>query len=188
MVDCGLRIADWPSGAEHRDGVASGIFFVEVNGDFFRGAGGEGEAGVVGGDGHEAATTIHEDSEFDFGGAAVVEEFVEGGFDSAAGEEDVVGEDHDLAVHVGGDVRRGKFLRDRLAADVVAMEGNIYRAGARAEAGGKTAGKLDAAVGDAEEEEAAGVAVARGDGGGQARDRGFDVGGADGFWRGHGEG
>ena len=45
---------------------------------------GEGEAGVVGGDGHEATAAVNEDGEFDFGGATVVEEFIEGSFHSAA--------------------------------------------------------------------------------------------------------
>jgi hypothetical protein len=66
------------------DGVAGGGRGVEGDDDFFGGSGREREARVVGGDGHEATAAVHEDGEFDFGGATVVEEFIEGSFHSAA--------------------------------------------------------------------------------------------------------
>jgi hypothetical protein len=105
----------------------------------------------------------------------VVEELVEGGFHGAAGVEHVVHEDHGRAVDVVRDDGRRKFLRDRVAADVVAVERDVDRAGAGPEAGlfkagGETGGEDDAAVGDAEEQEAIGRGVPGGNGGSNARD------------------
>lgn len=113
------------------DGVALRGLGVEGDDDLFGGRRGEREAGVVGGDRHEAAAAVDEDGELDLGGAAVVEEFVEGGFDGAAGKEDVVDEDHGGAVDVGRDVRGGELLRDGMAEDIVAVEGDIHGAGGR---------------------------------------------------------
>ena len=60
----------------------------------------------------------------------MVEEFVERGLHGAAGEEHVVHEDDRGAVDVGGNVGRREFLRDGVAADVVAVKGDIERAAA----------------------------------------------------------
>lgn len=123
--DCDLRFSSGGRGGLDADGVARRGLGVEGDDDLFGGRCVEREAGVVGGDGHEAAATVDEDGEFDLGGAAVVEEFVEGGFDGAAGKEDVVDEDHGGAVDVGRDVGGGEFLRDGMTEDVVAVEGDV---------------------------------------------------------------
>ena len=51
------------------------------------------QAGVVGGDGEQPASTVHEDGELDLGGTAVVKELVEGGLHRAAGKKHLVDED-----------------------------------------------------------------------------------------------
>mgnify|MGYP000213912938 CR=1 FL=1 len=104
--------------------------------------------------GQAAAAAVNEDGQLDAGGAAVVEEFVEGGLHGAAGVEHVVHEDHGGAVDVVRDDGRREFLGDRIAADVVAVEGDVDRARAGVEAGlfqagGEAGGEDDAAVGDA---------------------------------------
>ena len=131
---------------------------VEGDNNFLGGGGGQGQAGVVGGDGHEVVATVDEDGEFDFPGAAVVEELVEGGFDGATGEEDVVDEDDIGAVDVGGEDGGRELLGDGVAADVVAVKGNVDDAGGRlklggydGKAGGKAMSEENAAVGDTEE-------------------------------------
>ena len=159
------------------DGVAGRGVGVKGDDDFFVSGRGECKAGVVGGDGHEATAAVNEDGEFDFGGATVVEEFVEGRFQGAAGEEDVVDEDDGSAVDVSGDVRRGEFLGDRVAADIVAVKGDVdgARHGGelrveRCESRSETLGEGDTAVGDAKEEEFFGGAVPGGNGGRELRD------------------
>ena len=117
------------------DGIARRRFQVEGDDDLFFGSRSEREAGVVGGDGHEAAAAVDEDGEFDFGGTAVVEEFIEGGFDGATGKKDIVDENDGSAVDVGRDVRGGEFFRDWVAQDVVAVEGDIDGAGGGGELG-----------------------------------------------------
>ena len=131
---------------------------VEGDNNFLGGGGGQGQAGVVGGDGHEVVATVDEDGEFDFRGAAVVEELVEGGFDGATGEEDVVDEDDIGAVDVGGEDGGRELLGDGVAADVVAVKGNVDDTSGRLElggydgkAGGKAMSEENAAVGDTEE-------------------------------------
>ncbi len=111
------------------DRVAGRIFFVEGDDDFFFGGGRERETDVVGGDGEAVVAAVDEDGEFDLGGAAVIEKLVEGGLDGAAGEEDVVDEDDDGAVDVGGEDGGGELFRDRVAADIVAVKGDVEGAG-----------------------------------------------------------
>ncbi len=53
---------------------------------------------------------------------------------------------------IDGQMRGGVLLRDRMAAEVVAMEGDVEGAGGIAGPPGQTAGELEAAVGDAEED------------------------------------
>ncbi len=180
------------SGRHDADGVAGGRGGIEGDDDLFLGKRGDEEAGVIGGDGHQAAAAVDEDGEFDFGRAAVVEEFVEGGFDGAAGEEDVVDEDDRGAMDIGGDVRGGEFFRDGVATDVVAVEGDVDGACRRGELrvgggkrGGDTAGELDAAVGDAEEEQFFRGEVAGGNSGRELRDRSVYFRGADSLKSGH---
>ena len=184
VPDCGRRL--------DADGVAVGGVGVKGDDDFFVSGRGEGEAGVVGGDGHEATAAVNEDGEFDFGGATVVEEFVEGSFHGATGEEDVVNEDDGGPVDVSGDVRRGKFLGDGVAADVVAVEGDVdgaRRGGElrveRCESRSEPLGEGDAAVGDAEEQEFFGGAVTGGNGGRELRDGSVYFLGADSLNGGH---
>ena len=174
------------------DGVAGRGVGVKGDDDFFISGRGEGEAGIVGGDGHEATAAVNEDGEFDFGGATVVEEFVEGSFHGATGEEDVVNEDDGGTVDVSGDVRRGKFLGDGVAADVVAVEGDVdgaRRGGElrveRCESRSEPLGEGDAAVGDAEEQEFFGGAVTGGNGGRELRDGSVYFLGADSLNGGH---
>jgi hypothetical protein len=185
------------------NGVAGRIGGIEADDNFFVIAGREGQAGVVGGDGQAAAAAVGEDGEFDFGRAAVVEEFIERGLGGATGEQHIVHQDDGGAVDIGGNVRGRKFLRDGIAADIVAMEGDIEhtadgvrargkgrssfapfdkpRASEDKEANGEPAGQLDAAVGDAEEQEFLSGGVAGGNGGGQAVESGLDLAGAEGL-------
>jgi len=190
------------------DGVAGRIGGIEADDNFFVVAGRERQSGVVGGDGQAAAAAVGEDGEFDFGRAPVVEEFIERGLGGATGEQHIVHQDDSGAVHVGGNVGGRKFLRDGVAADVVAMEGDIEhtadsvrargkrrssfaKASAAAmvmadtsegrEPGRKAAGQLDAAVGDAEEQELFSGGVAGGNGGGHAVESGLDLAGAEGL-------
>ena len=151
------------------------------------------EADVIGGDGHEVVAAIDEDGEFDFGGAAVIEELIEGGFDRAAGEEDVVDENDPGAVDVGGQNGGREFFWDGIAADVVAVKRDVdgARFGGeprteRGEAGGEPAGEGNATVGDAEKNQAIAGAMAFGDGRGDLVNGGVNIIGADGFGRSHG--
>ncbi len=167
---------------------------VEGDDDFLGGGGGQGEADVVGGDGHEVVAPVDKDGEFDLGGAAVVEEFVEGGFDGAAGEEDVVDEDDVGAVDVGGEDGGRELLGDGVAADVVAVERDVDDAGDRFElggdhgkAGGEAPGEENAAVGDTEENKPGIGAVPGDDGLGDLVQGGVNIIGADSFGRGHGK-
>jgi hypothetical protein len=165
---------------------------VKGDDDFIDSGRGECKTGIVGGDGHEATAAVNEDGEFDFGGATVVKEFVEGRFHGAAGEEDVVDEDDGSAVDVSGDVRRSEFLGDRVAADIVAVEGDVdgARHGGelrveRCEARSEAVGEGDAAVGDAEQEEFFGGAVTGGNGGRELRYGSVNFLGADRLNSGH---
>lgn len=176
------------------DAVAGGILAVEGDDDFLGGGGGHGKADVVGGDGHEVVATVDEDGEFDLRGAAVVEEFVECGLDGAAGEEDVVDEDDVGAVDVGREHGGRELFGDRIAADVVAMKGDVDDAGEGFElggegdqAGGKAAGEENPAVGDTEKNETGIGAVSGDDGLGDLVDGGVNIFGADSFGRGHGK-
>ena len=65
----------------------------------------------------------------------MVEELVESGLDGPAGMKDVVDEDDGRAIDVEGDKGRRLLLGDRVAADVVAVEGDVDRAGGGLEAG-----------------------------------------------------
>lgn len=179
-----------------RDGIVTGVGAVEDDGDLFVGVGLDDQAGVVGGHGQGAAAAIHEDGELDLGWAAVIEELVERGFDGATGLKHVIHEDDsgpgDINRYEGG----GELLGDGLSADIVAMEGNIYDAGAWAGALGvmftkeelQAGGDVDAAVGDAEEDEVLGGigGVAGGDGGGELIERASELGSGDAGWSGHG--
>jgi hypothetical protein len=136
---------------------------------------------------------IDEDGEFDLGGAAVIKELVEGGFDGATGEENVVDKNDAGAVDVGGQDGGRKFFRDGIAADVVAVKRDVDGAGfggePRAElgeTGGEATGERDAAVGDAEKDQAIAGAMAFGDGRGDLVNGGVNIIGADGFGRSHG--
>ena len=167
---------------------------VEGDNNFLGGGGGQDQAGVVGGDGHEVVAPVDEDGEFDFRRAAVVEELVEGGLDGATGEEDVVDEDDVGAVDVGGENGGRELLRDGVAADVVAVKRNVDNAGDRLEFGaddGKTGsealGEENAAVSDTEENQPGIGAVPGGDGLGDLVEGGVNVIGADSFGRNHGK-
>ena len=170
------------------NGVAGRIGGIEVDDNFFVIAGRERQAGVVGGNGQAAATAVGEDGEFDLGRAAVVEKFIERGLGRATGEQHVIDQDDGGAVHVGGNVRGRKFLRDGVAADVVAMEGDVEHTaagvrarGERREASGEPTGQFDTAIGDAEEQELLSRGVAGRNGGGQAVESGMDLAGAEGL-------
>jgi len=84
----------------------------------------DGAADIVGLDGELAAiAAVDEDAEFDFGGAAEVQQGVESRADGAARPEDVVDED-DLFVRDGeGDIGLVKLVQT--GADVVAVEGDV---------------------------------------------------------------
>ena len=84
--------------------------------------------------------------------------------------------DLDRAIDIVGDDSRGKFLRDGVAADVVAMKRDVDGAEAGREAGffqrrRQALGEDDAAIGDAEQQEAFALPVALRDAGSHARDR-----------------
>ncbi len=177
------------------DGVVARIGGVEDDGDFFVGAGVDDQAGVVGGDGKSAAAAVNQNGEFDLGGAAMIEELIEGGFDGAAGLKDVIHEDHGGAGDINRDESGGKLLGDGLAADIVTVKRNVDNAGARASALGvvftqkqlQAGCNVDAAVCDAEEDEGLGGVggVAGGDGGGELVERASEVGGRNAIGSGH---
>ena len=136
---------------------------------------------------------VDEDGEFDFGGAAVVEEFVESGLDGAAGEKDIVDQDDVGAVDVGREHGGRELFGDGITADVVAVKGDVDDAGKGfepggegGEAGGETVGEENAAVGDAEENQTRIGAVSGDDGLGDLIDGGVNVFSAESFGRGHG--
>lgn len=144
----------------------------------------EREASVVGGDGEFAEAAINKDGELHLFRAAVVEKFVEGGLHGAAGEEDVVNEDDGCARHISGDECGRVFLGDGVAADVVAVEGDVEGAGFgrelrvwSGEPGGQTVGEGNAAVGDAKQEDFSLGAVALGNCLGDPPDSGVNLGG-----------
>src|SRR5690606_30150027 len=144
--------------------IVGGVFGVQDDDDFFGAGGVEDEAGVVGGDGQEASAAVDEHGELDLGRAAVVEEFVEGGLDGAAGVEHVVDEDDGGSGHVHGDDRGLVFLGDGLVVEVVAVKRDVDGAGGAAgQEVGDAAGEFDAAVGDAEEDEPRGARMTPGD-------------------------
>lgn len=162
--------------------IVRGILRVETDDHFFGLIGGENQAAVVGRDGKTASAAINEDGELDLGRTAVIEELVEGGFDGATGKKNVVHQNHRGAGDVRRDVGRSEFLWDRMAGEVVAMKGNIQDARACGEPGvkcrepgGDAAGQLDAAVGDAEEQQARSGGVPLGNGGSQPVDRGVNL-------------
>lgn len=160
--------------------VVGWILGVEVDDYFFVGGGGEGEGAVIGGEREAAAAAVDEDGELDDRGAAVIEKFVEGGFEGAAGEEDVVEEDDVGVGDVDREARGKKLLGDGMAADVVAVEGDVEGAGGEFKAGGEAAGELDTAVGNAHEEELGVVAVTGEDGESEPLDGGVEFGSGDG--------
>ena len=167
---------------------------VEGDNNFLGGGGGQGQADVIGGDGHEVVAPVDEDGEFDFRRAAVVEELVEGGLDGATGEEDVVDEDDVGAVDVGGENGGRELLGDGVAADVVAVERNVDDAGDglefggdHANAGGEAMGEENATVGDTKENQPGIGAVPGDDGRGDLVEGGVNVIGADSFGRSHGK-
>lgn len=169
---------------------------MEDNGDFFVGAGVDHEAGVVGGDREGAAAAIHEDGQLDLGGAAVVKKFIESGFHGATGLEHIVDENDGGTGDIDGDEGGSEFLGDGLSPDVVAVEGDIDDAGAGtfalrvvfAEEELKAGGDVDAAVGDAEQDEVlAGLGgVSGGDGGGELVERAGELSGGNTGGGGHG--
>ena len=116
-------------GAFDSDLVVSGISGIEGDDDFLGWCGVEREAGVIGGEGKATTTAVDEHSELDLGRTTMIEELVERGFHGAAGEENVIHEDDVGPVHIAGNVRGSELLRDRMAADVVAMEGDVEGAG-----------------------------------------------------------
>jgi hypothetical protein len=68
-----------------------------------------------------------------------------------------------------------------VAADVVAMKGNVDRAGAAPQAFRQPAGQLHAAVGDAEQEETGRIRVPGGNGISQPRDCSVNLSGTNGL-------
>lgn len=122
-------------------------------------------------------SAIDEDREFDFPGTTVIEEFIKSGLHGAAGKEDVIDENDGGAVDIDGDLRRRKFLRDGMAADVVAVKGNVYRTGESVgKLGGKALSEDDATIGDAEKKQFFGARMAFGNGEREPVDGGVDFG------------
>ena len=132
--------------------------------DFLRIVGLDLQTAVVGREGEAASTPVNQHGEFHRVRTAVVEKFIESGFDGAAGVHDVVDEDDGCTIHIVWDDGGRKFLGDGLPADVVAVKRNVDGAGAAdeafgAETLGETIGEDDAAIGDAEQKEAGGLMV-----------------------------
>jgi len=113
---------------------------------------------VVGADRQFAVAAVDEDGEPDGGRPAEVAERVEGRADGPAGEEHVVHQDDDLAVDTAGDVG-APDRADRLAAEVVAVHGDVEGAGRDVDAFDLTdalrepVGEDDAAGRDAQQQE-----------------------------------
>ena len=141
----------------HEETVLS-ILLAEEDAEVFGGTGGAEEPAVVWLDGEFAVAAVDEDGEFDAGGAADVEEAVDGGADGAAGVEDVVDED-DVAVGGGeGDVGAAGGVGDIEIARVVVVERDVERADGDVRAfgfedAGDAAGEGDPAAVDADEDE-----------------------------------
>ena len=80
---------------------------------------------VIGRDGQLAVSTVDEDGKLDAGGTAVVDEFVEGGADGAAGEKDIVKEDDVRSLDREGKVGAADGSNRAKVVEVVAVEGDI---------------------------------------------------------------
>jgi hypothetical protein len=173
---CGRRDA-------HR--VALCVLCVEGDDNLLRLRRDEIEADVIGGQGQAPPTAIDEDGQFDFGRPAVIEQFIERGFHRAAGEENVIDQNNRRAVNVGRDLRRGEFLGDGMAADVVAVEGDVQGAGAGADFPGEPLRQLHAAVGNAEQEQLGRVRMPRRNGFGEPRNGSLDLAGSNRLSCGH---
>lgn len=170
------------------DRIAGGFLIVEGDDDFLVGIRGEVQADVIGGNGEAVVPAVDEDGEFDFGGTAVVEQFIERGFDGAARKKHIVDEDDRGAIYVGGEDGWGELFRYGVAADIVAVKGDVEDARFRAELSGEATGQGDAAIGDAEEQQFAVSRVPGRDGFGEGRDGGVNFVGTDDFGGSHGEG
>lgn len=174
------------------DDVVARIFRVESDHDFLEFAGGENQAAVVGGDGHQAAAAIDENGELDLGGAAVIEKFIERSLDGAAGEEDIVDENDVGTVDIDGDLGGGEFLGNRVAADVVAVKRNIDHARgdrrgwlSRRELGREAAREFNATIRDAQKQKFLPLRVTGGNGIPEPRNRGVYLLRANGLGCGH---
>ena len=136
--------------------IAPGRSGIEVHHDFFIFPGGQGHAGIVGDNRQPAAAAVDEHGKFDLRGSTLIKKLVERGLDRAAGKQHVVDQNHGGALDVAGNVRRGKFLGNGIAADVVAVERDIDGPRPRIEPVGEAAGQLHSAIGDAQQQKLAG--------------------------------
>ena len=79
----------------------------------------------------------------------MIKKLIESCFTSSSGAEHVVDEDDSRPVHIEWHDRGGEFFGNWILPDIVAMEGNIDRAGVlNLEFRDKTTGELDSAIGD----------------------------------------
>ncbi len=135
-----------------------------MNADFLLVGGRDFQTAVIGSEGKATSPAVHQDGEFHRIRPTMIEQFVERGFDGAPRVEDVIHENNGRAIHVMGNDRRRKFLGNRLAADIVAMKGDVDGTRATDEAFGaeplgQAVGDNYAAIGNAEEEQAGGLVV-----------------------------
>ena len=110
---------------------------------------------------------------------------VERGFHGPTGEEHVVDEDYGRAVDVGRNLRRRKFLRDGMPADVVAMKRDVERAGARVQLLRRAAARVRRRRWPLRGAGAFWIAVPRRNGSRQPRDRSLNLPGTDRLRCGH---
>lgn len=167
------------------DGVAAVVVRVESDDDLLRLRRNKIDPDIISRERKAAAAAIDEHGEFDFGGATVIEQFVEGGFHGAAGEKDVIDKDDRRAVDIARDLRRGEFLRDRMTTDIVPMKGDVHRASAGIQPLRQPPREFDPAVGDAQKQESARPGMPGGNGVGEPQNRGLNFAGTNGLRFGH---
>jgi len=101
-------------------------------------------ADKVGADRELAVPAVDEDRQADGAGTTVVDEFVHGGPDGPAREEDVVDQDDHTSVDGKRDLRLAYDRRVPDSGEVVAVERDVYRAEGNVRALVRTDGRLDA--------------------------------------------
>ena len=155
---------------------------MQGNDDFLTVGGRYDQARVIRGERQPAATSIDEDSELDFGGAAMVEQFIQCRFDGTPREQNIIDQNDGRAIHIDGDLGGSELLGDGIAPDVIAMERNIECTDPRIlEFGADPLSEENSAIGDTQEEKLGIRWVTLSYAGDKTLDRGLNVGRRDTF-------